>query len=157
MTTDNFRGSFFKSATDEVSLKLVEVDHPDLTTPMRFVSDTVDMVHQGNTYTAMPELDIPFPSMRKGEISRLQLVYADILNERIAVVRGISGSFDVTVFSVLASAPDVIEGGPFYFKIRKSEKNEEAIMMGDLSMDDEVLNEAAVEDCFTPSTSPGLF
>lgn len=157
MTTDNFRRSFFRSNTDETAPKLVIIEHPDLAEPMRFVADTLDLVHQGETYKAMPELDIPLPTMREGEISQLQLIYSDIFNERIKVIRGTVGACDATVFSVMASDPDVVEGGPYYFKIRGSQKDENGLMAGNLSLDDDVLDEPAQEDCYTPSNFPGLF
>lgn len=157
MTTDRFRQSFFRSGTDEVSLKCVEVDHPELTEPLRFVADTRPLERDGHVYRAMPDMTIPFPAMRKGEIARLQLVLADVNNERVTLIRSLSGPLSVTVFAVLASEPDVIWGGPFHFKIRKFEKGEDGMLAGDLALEDEVLNEPAVEDCYTPPNFSGLF
>lgn len=94
--------------TDEAWLFLLEVKHPDLATPYRWVNNTENIVSKGETFE-------PFPfslSLSMDEESHLPEVALSIDNvERalVAVSRSSVIAPEFTIRLILASQPDIYE------------------------------------------------
>ncbi len=68
---------------------------------------------------------------------------------------GFQDPLTVTLSWVLASNPDVVEGGPLVMRLRQAVATLTTIQ-GTLVFED-LLNEPYPYESFTPSTAPGLF
>jgi len=100
--------------TDEVFLVLLEVDHPSLGTPLRFVNDSQDIVSELNTYTAFP-FEVKLPDDQEGREPRAEVRIDNVSRELIDEIRSIQDPFTITFRVVLASSPSTIEWGPLEF------------------------------------------
>ncbi len=100
--------------TDEVFLVLLEVDHPNLMTPLRFVNDSQDITSNMELYTAFP-FEVQLPDDQEGREPRAELRIDNVSRELIDEIRSINDAFTVILSVILASSPNVIEWGPLEF------------------------------------------
>uniref|UniRef100_UPI003BA98BB0 DUF1833 family protein n=1 Tax=Stappia sp. TaxID=1870903 RepID=UPI003BA98BB0 len=93
--------------TDEVFLVLLEIDHPQLTEPVRLVSNTEDVVSNGDTYVGFPfEISL---FNEDDQTPRAQIRVQNVDRRIGEVVRSLRSVASVAVSVVLASDPDTIE------------------------------------------------
>lgn len=99
--------AFLGRETDEVALFLITLDHASFDNPIRVVSDTKDIVSNGETFTGFPfELTIPTDN----ETSPMaQLNIANVDRSIGNALVGLTQALDVKMELILASDPDVIE------------------------------------------------
>lgn len=114
-------------------LSLIEIDHPDMLSPVRLVENIENIVHNGNTYLAC---DIRVYRPDEGENSkytaRIEIDNSDqVLTEYI---RALTGQFTATYILVaatdLAASPpefDTIEMGPVVMNIKSISGNAEIV------------------------------
>ena len=97
--------------TDEIYLVLLEIDHPSLGSPLRFVNDSQDITSNMNLYTAFP-FEVKLPDDQEGREPRAELRIDNVTRELIDEIRTIQDPFNVTLSVILASSPSIIEWGP---------------------------------------------
>ena len=142
-------------AADDLPLTLLEIDHPALVSPARFVIDKQDLVSNGDTFTAIAA-EIKWPDdMSQGQ-PRAEIVVDNIgrdLTDWIeASVGGRGASY--RFMHVLRSAPNVIQADTTL-----SGSNVVMTMTtvsATLGYED-ILNLPAVTVIFSPQTAPGLY
>jgi len=100
--------------TDEVFLVLLEVDHPSLGTPIRFVNNNENITSNSNVYTAFP-FEVTLPDDQESREPRAELRIDNISREIMDEVRSIQDPLTVTLSVILASSPNTIEWGPLEF------------------------------------------
>ena len=103
--------------TSEVFLVILEISHTSLPAPIRAVNNWQDITSNGDLYTATAFNFIP-PAQEDGVISNSQLVIDNVDRAIVEAVRTITSPADVTASIILADTPDVIEAGPWEFKLR---------------------------------------
>lgn len=145
--------SIFSSQTSEVWVMLIEISHPDMTT-IRVSSDSVDTVHDSDTYSPYP-FQIGPPDDVANTMPTLSLSIDNVDRLLVSTVRGLATSPDVTVKFVLASTPDVIEAGPYVFQMRNVVYDEFRITATLVYQD--ILHEPFPAGRITPQNFPGLF
>jgi hypothetical protein len=139
--------------TAEVWLALLEITHPQLTTPIRVVNNTEDVVSNGVTY-----LKTAFRIKLPDDSDALPSVQIEIDNVDRAVTdaaRSINSPPTVTLLVVLASTPDVYEAGPFTFTM--TDVNYSAETINGTMIFEDILNEPFPGESFDPARFPGLF
>lgn len=103
--------------TAEVYLVLVEINHPTLMTPLRFVNNNTSIVSNMNTYNPYAfEMRMPDDQEDKEPTAELRIDNVD--RQLMDEVRSINGELSMTVSVVLESSPDTIEWGPLDFDVR---------------------------------------
>lgn len=140
--------------TDQVFLFLLEIDHEDLTEPIRLVGSVADIVSNGETYMAFP-FEITLPSDDGETISDIQLRISNIDRTITQTIRELSTPPEITVSIVLADTPDDVEAGPFVMTLREA-KYDAFTVTGSLRWEN-LLDQKYPAYTFTPSGFPGLF
>ena len=110
---------------------LLDITHPDLAAPLRFVNSRSDIVSNGNTYTAFP-FEIVIPDEDGDNPQKAQLKIDNISREVYAAIWALDPSPTVSVSICLSSQPDVIEyrtGNLFLNQVTA----DEMYLIGDLS------------------------
>ncbi len=149
------RQAIFAAQTGEVFLILCTLSHPSLAEPIRVVQNTQDITHQGQTFQRFPfEVTLPAENDEAPPAARISIDNAD--RTIMQAVRSLTQpAMTVELKVVLASSPDVVEVGPFEFKLRDV-VGDAGVVSGSLMYED-LLRQQYPGDDFTPGTTPGLF
>lgn len=142
-------------SADEFPLVLMEIDRDDLSVPIRLVNDHDDIVHNGNTFTAMP-FRVGLPDEPEQGLPRASLAIDNVGKALTSWIENADWSLPTTanLIQVMRSSPDVAEWSV-------------VMDMTDVAMTSlEVTARLGFEDLFassgvnlkyTPHTSRGLF
>lgn len=139
----------------EAPLLLLEIDHPDLSQPIRVVNDNQDLVHQGNTFVAMA-FRARLPDDLEQGLPRAILSVDNVGKEMVSWLEASNGGQGATcrMIQVLRSAPDVVEWETTLnltdLRITQTE------VTGSLGYED-LLNMPGVRLRYRPEVAPGLF
>jgi hypothetical protein len=140
--------------TDEVFLFLLTLSHADLTTPIRVVNNTEDIVSNGNVYTAFP-FNLVLPQDDGESLPQIVITLSNVTLEFIDEIRALNGALDVKLEVILASSPNTIEmsiDGMKTYTINYDAQN----MQATCQIED-VLNMSFPSEIYLPSNFPGLF
>ncbi len=153
--SNKLRETINSTSAQETPLLLLEIDHPDLAAPIRIVNDNQDLVHLGNTFTAMA-FRATLPEDIEEGMPRARLSIDNVGKEMVAWLEASGGGQGATVrmMQVLRSAPDTIEWEVTMDLTNLSMTSLE--ISGTLSFDD-LLNKPGVTVTYRPETAPGLF
>jgi hypothetical protein len=144
----------YANESSDPFLMLVTLSHPDFVSTQRLVNNTVDIVSNGETFTAFP-MKIGLP-VDDGETAReVQITFDNVGRDLIDEIRSITSPIDVTLEMVLASNPDQVQITLGELKIRSIGYNKSTITAR-LFMDD-FLNTAMTSEKYDPQTFPGIF
>ncbi|MGH7243618.1 MAG: DUF1833 family protein [Phycisphaerales bacterium] len=149
------RAALFAQETGEVFLFLLVLSHPSLSEPIRVCNDQVNTTSNGIVYVAFP-FQLKLPPDDDTPAPEVSLSIDNVDRKIVEAVRRCQGEpITATLSIVLASSPNVLEAGPFDFKLRQVDYDKLAVN-GTLKFDD-ILNEPFPGDTMTPSRFPGLF
>ncbi|MEK6592601.1 MAG: DUF1833 family protein [Pseudomonadota bacterium] len=150
-----FKETIHRTGAPEAPLLLLEINHVDLATPIRVVNDNLDLVSNGNTYTAMA-----FRALMPDDLDQSQpraALAIDNVGKELTTWLESSGGGEgatVTMRQVLRSAPNTIE---WEATLNLSEVQTNLLeVTGTLSFDD-TLNLPAVPLTYRPDVAPGIF
>lgn len=151
----NARREISKVNADNLPVTLLEIDHPDLSTPIRVVNDRQDIVFETNTYIAMG-FNITMPSDIQTGSPRASLVIDNIGKELITWLEASNGGAgtSVRIVQVLRSDPSVAEIDMLMTLSNISITS--AYISGELGFED-LLNVPAVTIIYSPEFAAGLF
>lgn len=139
----------------EPLLYLLEITHIDLAAPIRVVSDTIDVVSNGNTYVGFP-FEISLPDDVDGQVGKASLSVDNVgreMTQWLEYSRGGKGA-KCKVMQILRSNPNLIEFS-MVFDLTNISVNM-LKMNGTLEFQN-VFNQSAVTKTFRPETQAGLF
>lgn len=140
--------------TDEVISFLLTLSHPSFAAPIRVTDNGEDLTSNGEVY-----ISFPFQVTTPGDSEAATSVRLSIDGTDRRIVTEIRGTnyepIQVDLCVVLAATPDLIEIGPYSFKLRNISYTA-ATVEGDLEFED-INNEPYPTDSFTPSRFPGCF
>ena len=148
------RRSSFDQQTAEVFVTLVEFDHDDLPSPIRFTNNSEPVTSGGDVYSPLP-FDISLPQDDPDTPPRAQMRIDGVTQELTSALRTIQTAPDVTISVVLASQPDTVEATWSAFKLRNIRYSASTVE-GELVVES-FINETYPSGRMTPSTFPGLF
>ena len=100
--------------TDEVYLILLDIDHADLPSTLRFVNNDSDVTSNSNLYTAFP-FEATMPDDKDDKEPSAELRIDNVSRDLIDEIRSISSPPTMTLSVILASTPDNVEWGPLEF------------------------------------------
>ena len=146
--------AIYSQETSAVFLELLTIDHPDLSQPIRLCTDVIDHVSRGNTYTAFP-CQVVLPPDQDGELPTVDLVVENVTRALVDGLRSISTPATITIETVLASSPDVVEVGPLTCACRASQWSRDTVRLS-LSFQP-IAAEPFPAGVYSPSLFPGLF
>jgi hypothetical protein len=139
----------------ELPLFLLELTHPDLTTPLRVVGDTQDIISNGNTYTATSFRLTPPDDLAQGQ-PRARLSIDNVDRALADWIESSGGGKDATarLMQIMRNDPNVLE-----LDLTMVLSNTTMTMLeisGELAFDD-IYNMPACTVNYTPTVAPGLF
>lgn len=141
--------------TEQVFLTCVTISHPDLNEDLRFVDDNTPLQRNKGLYLPAA-FQFRLPSDQEDNVPRGQIVMDNIDRQIIAAVRPLREAPEISIEIVLKSTPNNTELGPISFKLREFSYDAETIV-GEVSPDEDFLNDAFPRRSFTPRTARGLF
>ena len=139
----------------EAPLILLEINHPQLTQPVRVVNDTQDLLSNGNTYVGFPFRCV-LPDDFENQLPKARLAIDNVSRDLmywIETTGGGQGS-TATFKQVMRSNPDLIE-----WSIQMSLFNVN-VTMQEISAElgfENLFGKPAISLRYTPTTSPGLW
>lgn len=151
------RASINARNTGEEWCYLLELSHPDLATPFRFVDlpqGAAAVVHGGESFVPrMFEAELPSEGPDSGREVPLRLEDVDRVVR--AELRELEGPATVVLKVVLRASPDTVERGPFTFELIPYDLDPEVLDLRLLY--DRWLDDQCPKDRFTPENFPALF
>jgi len=153
--SNNARKEISKVNADNLPVSLLELNHPDLVTPIRVINDKADIVFETNTYTALG-FNITLPTDLQKGLPRASLSIDNVGRELIQWLESSNGGAGTTVrvIQVLRSDPSTAEID--ILMTLSNIKVTAAFISGELGFDD-LLNVPAVTLIYSPEFAGGLF
>ncbi len=148
------RAALYAQQTSVVPLMLLTIDHDDLVTPVRLVSDLVDLTSRGNTYQAYP-FEPMLPPAVQGELPRLDMVLHDVDQTLVVIARSISTPATVAIEVVMSTTPGTVEAGPWSFEVTSIQYSAAELRLG-LTVES-LITEPYPYRLFNPVDFPLLF
>lgn len=149
------RREISKVNADNLPVTLLEIDHPDLATPIRVVNDRSDIVFETNTYISMG-FNITMPTDLQKGLPRSSLAIDNIGKELVSWLELSNGApnTSVRIIQVLRSDPSVAEIDMLMTLSNITITS--AYVTGELGFED-LLNVPAVTIIHSPEFAAGLF
>ena len=149
------RRNLLATSADEPFLVAIEITHPDLSIPARFVNDSQNIEIDGDEYFATA-FNLVLPDDQQDRVPQARLEVDNIgreLTQWLEVSQGGKGA-RCRILQVLRSEPDVIE---FDMTLDLSELViNNMVVSGQLGFQN-TLMQSAVTVRYDPSTAPGLW
>ncbi len=146
--------SLLEARTSKVWLHLLTIKDSDGTVLYRFVNNTENITSRGNVYTRFafrPQI----PAEVDGQMPKIEIVIDNVGQELTASIESMSRPPIILLEVVLSDTPDVVERGPFRFKLRSVSYNQLTIR-SELTYE-ELTAEPYPYRRFTPTDFPGLY
>jgi len=145
--------SMLAQQTSEVFIELLVINHDDLGTPIRLCNNNVDVVSNGNTYSAFPFF-AALPSDEEDQEPRATVTISNVDQSIVALVRGLTGRPTFTISVVTASTPDTEEFSPHTFEVIGL-RGDAATLVFDMTLS-EFMQEVFPNLIFSPFKFPSL-
>lgn len=153
--SDNYKQAINETSGAEIPLLLLEIDHSGLTSPVRVVNDTQDLVSNGNTFIAMGfRYQLP-DDLEQGNV-RARIAVDNVGRDIVQWLEQSYGGAGATVrmMQVLRSDPDTIEWEVTMDLTNVSQNVFE--VSGELGFNN-LLDQPAVLTTYRVDIAPGLF
>ena len=138
--------------TEVVYLVRLQVDHPGLSVPLRFVNDKVNHTDgSGNTWKGFP-FQAVLPENSEEKVPKAELVFSNVSRELTLEIRALGERPSATLEVVTAQAFDTVEKGPYNFNILGYEAKADTVRLT-VGPAVDYLNAAFPKDRFTPSNA----
>ena len=152
LSTDLLYELYAQQSTDPF-LVLLTLTTPSGTT-LRFVNDVVNLVSNGNTFTAFP-MRIVLPRDDGESVREITIEFDNVGRTLISTFRTMTEPASVQLDLVLASMPDQVQVSFSELKIQSITYNAQTISCK-LFMDS-FLNTELTSERYAPSNFPGIF
>ncbi len=163
-TSESFRRAANAGQTDEVLVCLLTVSHSSMEEPIRLSSDATQRlssdplsygtVSRGDTYLYLP-FEFVLPQDRDDAPPRVEIVFDNVENGLVGVLRAIDEPLDILVEVVMASAPDLVETS--LPKMRLANISYSASQISAALVVDGLVTEPFPAGNFNPGRFPALF
>lgn len=140
--------------TDAVFLELLTITHADLSSPIRIVNNTEEIVSDGNTFSPFP-FQVTLPSDVEDAEPVARVTVSNVDQTVITALRSVSSAPTFTLAVVLAESPSTYEYGPIDLELRDYQVTKQSIQMN-LSLTN-LAQEPYPSLSFDPVRFPGLF
>lgn len=143
------------STSGEEPLYLVEITHPQLAVPVRYVRDTDDLVSNGNTFFKA-WFDVVLPDDVSGKLPRAPIRFDNVgkeLTQLLDQSKGGKGA-QIRVMQVMRDDPDTVEYDITCDLLHT--RQSVPFIVGEIGYED-ILNLQALVASYRPDTAPGIF
>lgn len=137
--------------TEEIWLECLTFDHASISTPIRLVNDTQDLVRSAGTFIAFP-FRVQLAPQDEARVGSAQITATNVDQRIVRELRAITDRPTVTYELVRHAAPNTVEVGPVELTVIGFVANVSTVQIrcsGGL----EVLDEAFPADHFAPWNS----
>lgn len=141
--------------TAEVFIPCLHIDHPSFAAPIRIAYNTETVVRADGDYLPYP-FQITLPNQREDDIPWVKVTVDNTDLSINDAIRNLVGAPSVRFDVVLASSPDTVEAGPFYFELQQATADANTIQ-GTLGQDASIFSQMFPGQQYSPSNSKGLF
>ena len=138
---------------EECFLELLTLEHVSFGA-IRLVRNNENITSRGNLYTRFP-FEVAMPADVNETLSSVPITASNVDLSLMASLRAISDPIAVTVEVIAASAPDVVQQGPYRFDLTQI-GGDEVTLSGVLSYEP-VVQDPFPAGSFTPQSNPGQF
>jgi Domain of unknown function (DUF1833) len=152
--SDAAKEALYLPSTDQVFLPLLTITTADLDGPLYLVSNTDDIISNGNTFTAY-EFSIDLPVQDDEVTIGTQIVIDNIDRQIMQTLRQITDVPLISLSIVLAATPDTLERGPLPFEL--SSVDYDALSITGTLVFDSIFDEPSPAYAYTPALFPALF
>lgn len=153
--TTTGRRAVLAQQTGEAFIQLLRLDAPTLEQEIRVCDDRRDLVSNGQTYQRFP-FEFTLPEDNGETPGTATLTICNVDRSIVDAVRVVGAGPLVVEYSlVMASEPDSIQAGPYFFTVREVDFDE-MVVSGQLRYED-LLNEPYPADTYSPARYAGLF
>ena len=135
-------------------LELLVITHANLSTPIRLVNNTENVVSNGETYIAYP-FKVGLPKDKDRTAPSASLTISNVTRELSQLIRQISTPPAIDISIIRIDDLDAVEVSYPTFYLRNV-KYDVLTISGELSVDD-MMREPYPQRTFTPSEYPGMF
>lgn len=142
-------------STDEIFIPCLHIDHPTFAAPIRIAYNSETVTRADGDYLPYP-FQITLPSQREDEVPSVKITVDNTDLSINDAIRNLVGAPSVRFDVVLASAPDSVEAGPFYFELQQATADANTIQ-GTLGQDASIFSQLFPGQQYDPTSSPGLF
>lgn len=146
--------SLFAQSTDQIWLTLVDIDHPELPSTLRFVDNTESLIVGVTTYVGVA-FRFDLPADAEGAVKEARITIDNVGRQVVEVIRSITTPPTITIRIVRAAAPSEPELGPLSFTLRNVDYNAHSVS-GRLTDDDDGQN-IVPYIAYSPHDMPGLY
>lgn len=146
--------SLMAARTAKVWLHLLTIMDSELNVIKRMVDNTTNITSRGNVFERFafkPQI----PAESEGSMPKVEIMIDNVGQELTATIETLVAPPVIYLEVILADTPDVIERGPFKFKLRSVSYNRLTIR-SELTYE-ELTAEPYPYKRFTPTAFPGLF
>jgi len=151
--------AFWQAVTQErtnaVFLMLLTIDHPDLSSPLCLVNNTVAITSRATVYQPFNFAVQLEEEKDDGVVGEAKLNIEAVDQVIIQAIRGIDTAPTVLLELIIAADPDTVEVGPFSYDVIEVNYNAQSLSMT-LQFQD-VMDDEFPALAFTPQFTPGLF
>lgn len=153
-TSTDFREAVYGQQTSEAFIVLIDIDHADLSEPIRICNAGENITSNGNLYLALP-FELSLPDEPSTGVTVGKIAIDNIGQEVIDDIRSISTAPSVEISIILASAPDTVEVSFSGFEMTNI-NYDLYVISADIGIET-FMGEPYPGDAFIPSMFPGLF
>jgi hypothetical protein len=133
---------------------LIQIAHPELPVPYRFVNNTQDVVSNGSTWTAYP-FNLTLAVDDGATLPSVEIAFDNVDRTLIDVIRGLTSAPAISIYCVLSNAPNVVEMSLEDMQLIDITFNLQSISGRLISGD--LLNAPYPCDSYGPAQFPALF
>jgi hypothetical protein len=150
-----YKSTLAKVSGEETPRILLQIDHPELSSPIRVINDTINLTSNGFEYIAFP-FEVTLPDDFENKLPKATLSISNVGKDLMFWIESTAGGqgSTATFFQVMRSRPNQIE-----WSISMSLFNVLATNM-DVSAElgfENLFAKPAVSIQYRPTNSPGLF
>lgn len=108
--SSQYKSTLAKVSSDETPRILLQIDHPELTSPIRVINDTQDLTSNGYVYIAYP-FEIVLPDDFENQLPKARLSINNVGKDLMFWIESTDGGYGSTAtFSqIMRSRPNQIE------------------------------------------------
>lgn len=144
----------YGQVSNDPFLMLVTISHPTMTSPIRFVNNSEQVISRGDTFVPFP-MTVNLPVDDGETVKEFSMTFDNVSREIIDELRSITDPMDVKLEMILASNKDFVQYAFDELKLKSIVYNKQTIT-AKIFMDT-FLSVSLTSEKYTPQNFPGLF
>lgn len=154
--SNDLLAAMLDQATALITVWLLTLSHPELTTPLRFTNNGEDIIADGETFTAV-DFEVTLPDDKEDGTPSAKIVFDNTDQQLTPTIRNLTGDFEVTLalarVTIAPAAEIEIEYLPMSLTDVQVTETTAEFQVGY----ENILGQEFPADIFSPVNFPGLF